>query len=53
MKRNLAKRIQQLFTFVAVNSYGRSFPLGMHEREISESMKIVMEKKIMGKNECD
>lgn len=39
MKEKVAKKVQEIFRSVAVNSVGRSAPIGIYETPVSEELK--------------
>lgn len=39
----LAKGVEKLATYTAVETVGKSFPLGMHEVELSEDLRTKIE----------
>lgn len=39
MKEKVAKKVQEIFRSVAVNSVGRSAPIGIYERRVTEELR--------------
>ena len=49
MKQKVAKEIQKLFKCISLNSIGRSAPIGIYEKKISEELEDAVSKMKKGR----